>query len=283
MLITAGRSPSPTPSGARSAEMKLHHTKARRAEMLIREELSTWIAWRPTTRKSLCSGCIVYIIIKAGEMSNTAWKWLGLFKTPSTGKSWRRSKSKTSKGRFLWIGEVKWEVSGSRGCNAGDGGEETSKESMLNNVEQWRIHHLSKERGHKIDLGRRSPWWSERQEARPAGWFNNNMQPAGAAHYLHDHHLGVRWNHSRAWNWGSCLCAVGWPGSTIPHPVCQLLAGHPSSRREPWRSYYFAQHGGAWCQMEEGVAKSSNEWKSESFILCSFLLLWLSIFRFSAW
>ena len=115
-----------------------------------------------------------------------------------------------------------------------------------------------------------------RKEDRLAGSTTTCSKP-GFAHYLHDHHSGVRWHHSRAWNWGSCLCAVGWLGSTIPHPVCQLLAGHPSSRREPWRSYYFAQHGGAWCQMEEGVAESSNEWKSESFVLYSFLLLWLSI------
>ena len=100
---------------------------------------------------------------------------------------------------------------------------------MLSDVEQWRIHHLSKERGHKIDLGALGGGGG-RKEDQPAGGDNNKMQPAGVAHHLHDHHSGG--------------------GGITP--------GLSSSRREPSRSY-FAQHEGAWCQMEEGVAKSSNE------------------------
>ena len=41
---------------------------------------------------------------------------------------------------------------------------------MLSDVEQWRIHHLKKERGHKIDLGGRARGGVRvRKEDRPAG------------------------------------------------------------------------------------------------------------------
>ena len=57
----------PIPSGARSVEMKLQHTRARQAKMLIQEGLSTWSTLRPTTRTSLCSGCTVSTIIRAAD------------------------------------------------------------------------------------------------------------------------------------------------------------------------------------------------------------------------
>ena len=44
------------------------------------------------------------------------------------------------------------------------------------------------------------------------------------------------------------LVCVPWVGRD-PHPVCQLLAGHQSSRRKTLRSNNFAQHGGAWCHI----------------------------------
>ena len=62
---------------------------------------------------------------------------------------------------------------------------------MLNKVGQWRIHHLSKERGHKIDLGRRSPWWSGRQEGdRLAGNHQYYAASLGVAHHPHDQQVG---------------------------------------------------------------------------------------------
>ena len=179
-------------------------------------------------------------------MSNTAWKWLGLSKTPSTGKSWRRSKSKTSKGRFLWIGEVKWEVSGSRGCNTEDGEEETSQGAMLSNGGST----IFQKKGViKIDLGGRSPWWSGRQEGRPSGWWdNNNMQPAWAS-------LIICLTNRRRWHLSRA------PGSPIHQK--RILEEHYfcSARRglvpDGGRSYWI-KHGTR---------------KGKLIVLCSFLLL----------
>ena len=61
---------------------------------------------------------------------------------------------------------MKWEVSESRGCNTGDGEEETSQGAMLCNGGST----IFQKKGViKIDLGGRSPWWSGRQEGRPTG------------------------------------------------------------------------------------------------------------------
>ena len=59
------------------------------------------------------------------------------------------------------------------------GEEQTSQGAMLSNGGST----IFQKRGViKIDLGRRSPWWSGRQEGRPSGWWdNNNMQPAWAS------------------------------------------------------------------------------------------------------
>ena len=74
----------------------------------------------------------------------------------------------------------------SRGCNAGDGGEETSlgeTPSLKDKCAMWSNggYHVFQNGGHKIDLRRRSPWWSGRQEGSPGGQsaskVNNNMQP----------------------------------------------------------------------------------------------------------
>ena len=62
------------------------------------------------------------------------------------------------------------------------------------------------------------------------------------------------------------LSSSAWPtggGGTIPG-----LQGHPSIRRESWKSNIFVQHGGAWCQTEEGVIESSLGRERESGSSC---------------
>ena len=69
---TAGKSLSPTPSGVTSVGKRLPLIRASRAGMASPEEESTSTTGKLVTRTSLCCGCTVSTIIRAGRTSTTA-------------------------------------------------------------------------------------------------------------------------------------------------------------------------------------------------------------------